>query len=219
MATSCRSCQIAREIYKHFLKACAHIQTVKSLVLRSISGAEALKIHPGRLERPQPLAETSPLTRSSGKPKERCERDRWIPQSDCEWDARLFVCDCVRVWRNSAEISNYQGGVWKGLSALEDADWAEGWNISEMVRFVCALCSMWVVICSEQCNAYAIENKTMELWPSGFLKFCAHVGNVSFESDFFPLLIVSCLLSKIDTMGRWMQCIYVIKKQNLRAAA
>ncbi len=44
MAASCRSCQIAREIYKHFLKACVHIQTVKSL---SISGAEALKIHPG----------------------------------------------------------------------------------------------------------------------------------------------------------------------------
>lgn len=118
------------------------------------------------------------------KPKERCERDRWVPLSDREWEACLCVCDCVRVWRNSVEISNYQGGVWKGLSALEYADWAEGKNISEMVRFVCAPCCMWVVICSELCNAYAIENITLELRPSGSSANGAYVGKVSSNLTF-----------------------------------
>lgn len=181
MATSCRSCQIAREIYKHFLKACVHIQTVKSL---SISGAEALKIHPGRLERLQPLAgPMSALTGSSGnRKKDVNETDEY--HSPTVSERHVCVCDCVRVWRNSVEISNYQGGVWKGLSALEYADWAEGKNISEMVRFVCASCCMWVVICSELCNTYAIENKTLELQPSGSCANGAYVGKVSSNLTF-----------------------------------
>lgn len=98
MAASHRSYQIAREIYKHFLKACVHIQTVKSL---SISGAEALKIHPGRLERLQSLAEpTSALTGSSrNRMKDVNETDEYhnltVTERHVSVCAIVYVCDVI----------------------------------------------------------------------------------------------------------------------------
>lgn len=75
-----------------------HIQTVKSL---SISGAEALKIHPGRLERLQPLAEpTSALTGSSGnRKKDVNETDEYHSPTVSERHvcvcAIVYVCDVI----------------------------------------------------------------------------------------------------------------------------
>lgn len=74
-----------------------HIQTVKSLVLRSISGAEALKIHPGRLERLQPLAEPSALTGGSGnRKKDVNETDEYYSPTVSE--RPVCVCVCVIVY-------------------------------------------------------------------------------------------------------------------------
>lgn len=189
MATSCRSCQIAREIYKHFLKACAHIQTVKSLVLRSISGAEALKIHPGRLERPQPLAEPSALTRSSGnRKKDVKETDEYYSPTVSETP----VCLCVIVYVCDVTVSiypNIKQVFGRGCQHLRMQAEPRGETFQR-----------WWDLCV--CHVVCHMQSKIKPWSCG-LKFCAHVENVRFKSDFFS----PPLLSKSDTTGRWMQCI------------